>query len=155
MRRAVGAILVVLLIGALTGCEYPGVPHPLAVAAQAESRPRVAVAAAAGAVPAQPAGSQRATVLQGTVRVSQKDFKLDPDTITVKAGSITFVLKNEGRYTHDFRVEGEGFDEKGPKVGSGRSLEWRISLKPGEYRISCPVSNHADRGMVGTLTVVP
>ncbi|MBI2887317.1 MAG: cupredoxin domain-containing protein [Chloroflexi bacterium] len=87
--------------------------------------------------------------------MTQKDFKLDPDNLTVKAGAVTFVLKNEGRYTHDFRVEGQGTDAKAPKVGSGRTQEWRVTLKPGTYRISCPISNHADRGMVGALTVVP
>jgi uncharacterized cupredoxin-like copper-binding protein len=75
--------------------------------------------------------------------------------MTVKAGTITFVLTNEGRYTHDFRVEGQGVDERAPKVGRGRSREWEITLAPGSYNISCPISNHADRGMIGTLEVVP
>jgi uncharacterized cupredoxin-like copper-binding protein len=82
------------------------------------------------------------------------DFRLEPDEVSVRAGTITFVLSNEGRYTHDFRVKGLGTDEKAPKVGRGRNLEWRITLDPGTYSISCPISNHADRGMVGTLTVV-
>ncbi len=82
-----------------------------------------------------------------------KDFKLSPDAFVGKAGTITFQLVNEGRYTHDFRVEGEGVDEKAPKVGQGREREWKIDLKPGAYRISCPISNHNKRGMTGTLVV--
>lgn len=92
--------------------------------------------------------------MEATLRISLKDFNLDPDNVTGKAGTITFVLKNEGRYTHDFRVEGQGIDDKAPKVGQGRTFEWQIALTPGTYRISCPISNHADRGMTGTLEVV-
>lgn len=87
--------------------------------------------------------------------ISLKDFRLDPERLSVKAGTATFVLKNDGRFTHDFRVEGQGIDEKAPKVGQGRTFEWQVTLAPGTYSISCPISNHADRGMVGTLTVVP
>jgi uncharacterized cupredoxin-like copper-binding protein len=80
---------------------------------------------------------------------------LFPGAITVPAGEITFVLTNAGRYTHDFRIEGEGVDEKSPRVAAGRTGEWTITLTPGEYNISCPISNHADRGMTGTLLVTP
>lgn len=145
-------LLMALLL--LVGCEYPGIPHPQAAALPA---PRANVLAPQPR-PAQPVlatGGQQPSVLQGRVVMIQKDFKLEPENLTVKAGAITFALQNEGRYTHDFRVEGQGVDEKGPKVGSGRTLEWRITLQPGTYRISCPVSNHSDRGMTGTLTVVP
>lgn len=144
----------------LTACEYPGVQHPLAVVAEAEKGPTAALAprtpqSSQSTQAPQPKDGTGSTVLQGRVGVTQKDFKLEPDSLTVKAGAVTFVLKNEGRYTHDFRVEGPGVDQKAPKVGSGRTLEWKITLKPETYRISCPVSNHADRGMVGALTIVP
>ena len=49
----------------------------------------------------------------------------------------------------------EGIDQKAPKVGWGREREWLVALSPGGYRISCPISSHANRGMTGTLTVVP
>lgn len=142
-----------LMTPLLVACEYPGVAHRLAGEAPAE-KPSKVVAAPPSSAPPSSDGSQSASVLQGKVSVTQRDFKLVPDTLMVKAGAVTFVLKNEGRFTHDFRVEGQGVDEKAPKVGSGRTMEWKIDLKPGTYRISCPVSNHADRGMVGTLTIV-
>ncbi|MBI3953979.1 MAG: cupredoxin domain-containing protein [Chloroflexi bacterium] len=150
------------LLLALPACEYPGVPHPLAaqVEGKGSSGPPAQAAPAPGKEP--PASGQNPgqsspgpAVLQGTVTVALKDFKLDPDQLTVKQGAVTFVLKNEGRYTHDFRVEGQGLDEKAPKVGQGRTSEWQIDLSPGAYKISCPISNHADRGMNGELTVVP
>ncbi len=91
-------------------------------------------------------------VPSGPVVINLKDFSLNPDKITVKAGNIMFVFKNEGRYTHDFRVEGQGVDEKAPRVGAGRERQWEITLEPGEYRISCPISNHDERACAAPPT---
>lgn len=129
-------------------------PHPLAVA---EELPHVAAPVApASAPPAPPPSAAPAVVTPAPspeARIALKDFELDPNEVTARAGTITFILSNEGRYTHDFRVEGNGVDDRAPKVGAGRTLEWRTTLQPGTYKISCPISNHADRGMTGTLVV--
>lgn len=145
-------ILIALLGGGALACEYPGVAHPLA--AQAGGGKPLAAAREAPAKPKE-APPQTSGNPEGEVPVGLKDFFLDPDRLSVKAGKAAFSLKNLGRFTHDFRVEGQGIDERAPKVGVGHSLRWEITLKPGEYQISCPISNHADRGMVGVLTVLP
>lgn len=88
-----------------------------------------------------------------TVKIGLRDFKLVPNDVAAKAGAVTFVLTNDGRYTHDFRVEGQGIDERAPRVGQGHTREFKVTLGPGSYRISCPISNHAKRGMTGTLVV--
>lgn len=95
---------------------------------------------------AEPAGS--------TVKISEQDFKLVPSKVRAKAGNVTFTLANDGRYTHDFRVEGQGIDKRAPRIGAGFTHEFKVTLTPGTYRISCPISNHAKRGMTGTLVVV-
>lgn len=153
-RTQVLAAWALLLIFALfpAACEYPGIPHPLV--ADAEVSAPTAVPTPAAPAENQNPGTKEAEPVDATVRISLKDFRLDPDKVTGKAGTVTFVLKNEGRYTHDFRVEGQGIDDRAPKVGQGRTFEWQIALTPGAYRISCPISNHADRGMIGTLEVV-
>ncbi len=166
-----GTIVLFLFGLTFTGCEAPGVPHPLAgsanLAAPLEHEdetpviptptPDVVVPTsvndAVAPDPAEDPAEDPEIVAENRVELSLKDFVLNPDTLTARAGAITFVLTNEGRYTHDFRVDGNGVDKKAPKVGRGRSREWEITLGPGTYAISCPISNHADRGMVGTLTV--
>lgn len=148
-------MLLLVLSLVLAACEYPGVPHPLA--AQAEGVATATPSPMPTPSTASPNPDSRATnplPPQENLQISLKDFRLDPDAVAGKAGTITFVLKNEGRFTHDFRVEGQGIDDRAPKVGQGRTFEWQITLPPGPYRISCPISNHADRGMNGTLDVV-
>ncbi|MBI2912258.1 MAG: cupredoxin domain-containing protein [Chloroflexi bacterium] len=148
--------LLVLLGATGLACEYPGVAHPLAGRAEADGA-LVAAPPAAGLVRStsgpRATPSQAGLAQSGEVTVGLKDFFLDPDRIVVKAGNVVFHLVNGGRYTHDFRVEGNGVDEKAPKLGIGHSLRWEIALAPGTYAISCPISNHADRGMNGTLVV--
>lgn len=152
-----GVALALLL---LVACEAPGIPHPLAAQAANPANSALAPVPAPAPPPElEPEPTQVQQIAEpasvpSTAQVSLKDFHLDPNVVTVKAGTITFVLKNEGRYTHDFRVVGQGIDDKAPKVGRGREREWQVALTPGTYRISCPISNHADRGMTGTLTVV-
>ena len=174
MIRVAGIALPLVFIAfVLVGCEHPGVPHPLAASVAMGDGPETGAPgpSPSPAATAEPMATPEPAVTAGptvtadptataeparidSIAISLKDFVLDPDELTVSAGTVTFVLKNEGRYTHDFRVEGQGVDKKAPKVGRGRTFEWQVTLPPGEYRISCPVSNHADRGMAGTLTVI-
>lgn len=156
----------VILALALAACgEYPGVPHPLAgqltpaAGAPAVGVGQVAPAAVPGAAapPAQPAAGAAAAqpvASGGPVQVQLKDFTLDPNQVSVRAGPVRFQLLNRGRYTHDFRIRGSGFEQKAPLIGAGRDLAWEVTLTPGEYEIACPVSDHAERGMTGKLVVV-
>jgi plastocyanin len=150
-----GMALLLAIALILAACEYPGIPHPLA--AQVEKPASSTSQPTSTPSPSQnpDTGAKEPEPLQERVHIGLKDFRLDPDNVKGKSGTVTFVLKNEGRYTHDFRVEGQRIDEKAPKVGRGRTFEWQIALQPGTYRISCPISNHADRGMNGTMEVVP
>ncbi len=155
----ISTVMVVLTVVFMlvSACEYPGIAHPLAAQeTQVESNnPGKLADVPASAAHSLDPQDEEPPEPQDTVQVGLNDFRLEHKEITAKAGMVTFVLKNEGRYTHDFRVEGQGIDEKAPKVGRGREREWQIVLTPGSYQISCPVSNHSSRGMTGTLTVVP
>lgn len=134
-------------------CEYPGVPHALATA-EHDSTSLTLFADAVGGFATAGSGGPADGAAELSATIHFKDFELDPDSVKVAPGMVRFTLKNEGRYTHDFRIEGNGIDDRSPRIGAGRTIEWSIALQPGEYKISCPVSNHADRGMTGTLVVV-
>ena len=98
-------------------------------------------------------------VITGTeVEISEREYKLEPNQITLQVDSlpatVTFALHNQGRFSHDFHIEGHGLDSKAPKFGPGKTIRFEVTLaEEGEYEISCPLSNHAERGMRGTLVV--
>ena len=81
------------------------------------------------------------------------EYKFDMPA-TVKAGKTSFVIKNAGKKVHNFKIVGEGIDQKlsaNPKPGQTEVLE--VVLKPGTYAITCPVDFHTQKGMKTTLTV--
>ena len=89
----------------------------------------------------------------GQVEIALLEYEMKPNKIRVKPGAITFVLRNEGRFAHDFHVEGPGVEAYAAKFSPGRTVRLEVSLQEGEYKISCPLSNHDQRGMHGTLVV--
>jgi len=87
------------------------------------------------------------------VNVIMTEYKFDMPA-TVKAGKTSFVIKNAGKKVHNFKIVGEGIDQKlsaNPKPGQTEVLE--VVLKPGTYAITCPVDFHTQKGMKTTLTV--
>ena len=88
-----------------------------------------------------------------TVQVSATDFEFDPAEISTEAGDVTIELANDGQAPHALEIEGEGVEEESETIDPGESTTLAVELEEGTYEIYCPVGDHADRGMVGTLTV--
>lgn len=90
-----------------------------------------------------------------TVNVSETDFKLDPADPTVKAGTVSFKVTNDGQVTHNLEVEGPNGEEELPSdLAPGDSGTLTVDLsKPGTYEFYCPVDNHKQMGMEGEITV--
>ena len=88
------------------------------------------------------------------VDVSETEFKLDPADPTVKPGTVTFKATNDGQALHNLEIEGDGVEEELPQdLQPGDSGELTVDLEPGTYEMYCPVSNHAELGMEGEVTV--
>ncbi len=72
----------------------------------------------------------------------------------VEAGKTAFVVKNIGKEKHNFRVQGEGVDEKFLlDVKPDDSKVMHVELKPGTYQITCPAQEKEGNAMQHTLTV--
>ncbi len=69
---------------------------------------------------------------------------------TVKAGKVTFQVKNAGNLEHDFVIEGVG---KIPLILPGETKTLVVNLKPGTYTVLCSLSGHKEAGMQTKLTV--
>jgi len=89
-----------------------------------------------------------------TVDVTATEFAFDPANIQLdEAGTYTFHLTNAGEFEHALEIEGQGIEEETDVIGGGESADVTVDLTDGEYEIYCPVGNHREMGMEGTLVV--
>lgn len=149
--------------------EHPGVPRETGAlpswftgAPAANSvHPRDAVAAVATAKPGASLAQAQAGAAEGDyqdfangeVGIVLKEYEFVPSGIRTRPGTVVFVLRNEGRFAHDFHVEGPGVEVYAEKFSPGRTVRVQAVLQEGEYKVSCPLSNHDERGMNGRLIV--
>ena len=76
----------------------------------------------------------------------------DETELTAPAGPVTIDLDNPSDTPHAVSIEGDGVDESSETV-SASTTSVSAKLEAGEYTFYCPVGNHRDGGMEGTLTV--
>ena len=70
------------------------------------------------------------------------------------SGNVTFNVTNTGDKTHTFKISGQGVDVELPEyLRPGESATLQVALKPGRYRINCPITPHPILGMRRTVTV--
>ncbi len=104
-----------------------------------------------------------------SVGITEKEFKVTPTVKSVKAGSVTFKIKNAGALDHTFaivktslpagklpvksdRVSLKPIKDVGPfKPGKGATLT--LNLKPGKYVLYCNVKGHYSAGQRVAFTV--
>jgi plastocyanin len=76
----------------------------------------------------------------------------EPGELSAPAGSVTIKLVNESDVPHAVEVEGNGVEEESETITAGET-ELSVDLEAGEYTFYCPVGQHRQNGMEGTLTV--
>jgi plastocyanin len=87
------------------------------------------------------------------VNVTLSEYKIEmPNTLA--AGAITFKVTNAGSKKHNFKIEGNGMEKKlKSNLEHGESETMQVDLKPGTYKVSCPILGHGHKGMKLDLTV--
>ncbi len=90
------------------------------------------------------------------VAVTLTEFKVAMARDTVKAGPVTFRVKNAGTMTHGFWVLGGSTDKGLGNIAAGQESSLTVTLKAGEYEVYCPVSDNSHKlgGMKHTLVVL-
>jgi len=75
--------------------------------------------------------------------------------LTAQAGSVTVTLDNPSgnQLPHAIEIEGNGIEEETETIQPGGRGSVTVDLRPGRYEFYCPVGNHRQQGMEGTLTV--
>lgn len=101
-------------------------------------------------------GGEEATNEAGSgsaVEIVLDDFTLEPETLSLDPGTVTFHVVNEGSTAHALEIEGASLEQATEELAPGDSAELVLELEAGEYELYCPVGDHRDGGMEGTLTV--
>jgi uncharacterized cupredoxin-like copper-binding protein len=93
--------------------------------------------------PAKPAATK--------VPVSEIEFKITLGSTDLKAGEITFEVKNEGKIPHDLAIKGTS--DKTELIPAGGTAELKVTLKAGKYELYCTVPGHEAAGMKRNITV--
>jgi plastocyanin len=75
--------------------------------------------------------------------------------LTSKAGDVTIALSNPSgnQMPHAVEITGGGIDRTSAVISPGNDATVTASLRPGRYTFFCPVDNHRQMGMEGTITV--
>jgi uncharacterized cupredoxin-like copper-binding protein len=94
-------------------------------------------------------GLSQSHATKATVTVTAKEFKFTLSTKSVKAGSVTFKVKNAGKLPHDFKISGK----KTPMIAPGKTASITVKLTKGSKAYLCTVPGHAPAGMKGSLKV--
>jgi len=83
-----------------------------------------------------------------TVQVSEKEFKITLPSTTLKPGSYTFDLSNDGKIQHDLAIDGPGVSNaKTPLINGGQHATLKVKLTAGTYDFYCSVPGHKQLGM--------
>jgi uncharacterized cupredoxin-like copper-binding protein len=90
----------------------------------------------------------------GLVRVSLTEFSITPATITVEeAGTYEFEVTNEGQFPHALDIEADDGEAETGTIEPGQSRTISMTLAAGSHEMYCPIGNHRDQGMEGTIAV--
>lgn len=135
-----GTLVLLIAILALGGANHPA---PFVPASGGSS----------GAAPAAGGGGNDAPAPAGdnALNVVEKDFAIAMDKTTIKAGSITFNIKNNGPSPHNIAVK--ELNKVSDNVDAGKTGSLAVDLQPGTYTVICNIPGHEQLGMKVTLTV--
>ena len=127
----------------------PATSSPTARIAPATPSARAGLTSTTTPATAAPAGSLR-------VGLAGPPPHFEPHALTATAGDVDFFLTNSSFGTHTLAI-GPALRDRivgSRQVPSGQTAIFTVhGLRAGEYVIWCTIDNHADLGMVGTLTV--
>src|SRR5215212_2258942 len=140
----VGCVFLLLLLGAVFGCG----------GGQTGGSAKEEKQAPPSAEPTQAESTLAQSPIE-TIQVNETEMSLDPAEITLEGpGPYVFRAVNVGNVTHSLRIEGNGIEEQQtPDIGPGESADLAVTLSPGTYELDCPVDDHEELGMRGSVTV--
>jgi uncharacterized cupredoxin-like copper-binding protein len=88
------------------------------------------------------------------VDISLSEFVAEPSEVAVEPGSYTFHVVNDGQVVHALEIEGPSGEVETGDLQPGESADLDVDFpEDGVFELYCPVGDHRDRGMEGTIVV--
>ncbi len=89
-----------------------------------------------------------------TLSVALTEYHLNPQSARVGAGTLTIVVRNYGRLTHNLVISMNGQPAASTKpLGPGQSTSIIVFLNAGSYQMASTILSDQALGEYGTLTV--
>jgi plastocyanin len=87
-------------------------------------------------------------------QIDLSEFVLDPASVSLDPGTVTFHVVNSGSVVHALEVEGPTEEVETADLQPGESADLTVDAsQAGEYEMYCPIDGHREQGMEGTLVV--
>lgn len=96
------------------------------------------------------------------VEVTLNEFRIAPQSISVKRGAVAFVVRNDGELVHNLHIETivpRSSGERARKILQIKAMQpgevgrGTVTLAPGRYRWRSTLANDDDLGMYGDVEV--
>ncbi len=81
----------------------------------------------------------------------EKEYAIALDKTQIKAGSITFNVKNVGSLPHNLEIK--ELSKVTENIDAGKTATLTVDLKPGTYTVICNIPGHEQLGMKISITV--
>jgi hypothetical protein len=121
-------------------------------------RPHAPLLAALGCAAALLAGCGSTTQVHATriFQVALTEYHVSPQSVSVPTGTLTILVHNYGRLSHDLVISVDGHPEAATQpIAPGQSTELLATLTPGRYQMASTILSDQALGAYGTLTVTP
>ena len=117
--------------------------------------PNATTAPAQTATPSGSTGSGSQAVVGTEVQATIREWAIDLSTQEVAAGTVTFVVNNQGQFAHNLTVTGSSgtIAKTATFRGSEGAQTLEVDLQPGTYTIICDLPGHAAMGQSIQLVV--
>jgi hypothetical protein len=90
----------------------------------------------------------------GTLQIALNEYRVAPQDVRARAGSLAIFVHNYGRLTHDLVISLNGVPEASTKpIAPGQSAVLDAALAPGKYLIASSILSDQALGAYGTLDV--
>jgi plastocyanin len=89
-----------------------------------------------------------------TLSVALTEYHLNPQSVRVRAGTLTVVVRNYGRLTHDLVISSNGQTAASTRpLAPGQSAAITVNLTAGSYQMASTILSDQALGQYGTLAV--